>query len=176
MYEDAQDAILVQMEPVQKEAAAVGNIAALNEKKPIKTLANCKPSEFIRQTYRIKKSAEKWMKATKIIEILRQKPAFKILPVGATAEERVAVIEENKKIEQNQGMRNFSQIVDMAFGENPEKTLEILALCCFVEPENVDDHPMSYYFEAMNELIHDEGVIGFFTSLASTERPTMRMA
>ena len=116
------------------------------------------------------------MKATRIVEILRQKPIFKTLPADATAEERKAVIEENSKIKQDQGMNNLSQIIDLALGENPEKTLEILALCCFVEPENVDDHPMSYYLEAMNELIHDEGVIGFFTSLASTAQPTMRMA
>ena len=46
---------------------------------------------------------------------------------------------------------------------------------CFVEPEHVDDHSMAEYLEAFTELINDEAVIGFFTSLARlAETPTQR--
>lgn len=35
----------------------------------MKNLANCTPSEFLKQTNKIKKSVEKWLKATDIMEI-----------------------------------------------------------------------------------------------------------
>ncbi len=155
MNKDAQDAMKVQTEP------------------NFKNLASCKPTEFVRQTARIKKAAESWMKATKIIEILRRRPegGYKELPENATAEERAEVLRENAKIKQDLGMKNLSDIFDAAFAENPEKTLEILALCCFVEPEHVDDYPVSAYLKSFNDLLHDETVIGFFTSLTSLAQP-----
>jgi hypothetical protein len=57
-------------------------------------------------------------------------------------------------------------ILDAVMDEHPDETLNLLALMCFVEPEHVDDHTMSEYFEAFTELINNEAVIGFFTSLA----------
>lgn len=136
----------------------------------MKTLANCKPSEFVVQTIRIKKVVADWLDATKIIDILRTRPQFKILPVGASAEERAKIIRENAKIQKDQSIKNMSRIFDVALEENPEKTLAVMALCCFVEPANVDDHPMSYYLAAVNELCHDEAVVSFFSSLAQLGR------
>lgn len=132
----------------------------------MKNLANCTPSEFVAQTVRIKKVAQDWIDATKIFEILRVTPAYKTLPAGATAEERAQVIRENAKLQQDQGLQNFSRLFDAAFEMNAQKTLEILALCCFVEPGDVDDHPMSWYLESVTNLIHEKAVLDFFSSLA----------
>ena len=130
-----------------------------------KTLANCKPSEFVAQTAKIKKAVKHWMDLTKIAEIRSQKPVYESFQPGATAEEKKAVIERNAAAQKKQAMENFSQIVDEMLEKHPEETLKVLALCCFVEPENVDDYPMSEYLRSMMELFNDESVLSFFTLL-----------
>ena len=132
----------------------------------MKNLANCKPSEFVAQTVRIKKVAQEWLDATKLLDILSTAPEYITSPADASAEERAEVIRQNAIIQQDQGMKNLSRIIDAAFEQNPQKTLEILALCCFIEPENVDDNPVSFYMEAINELLHEKAVLDFFSSLA----------
>ena len=47
----------------------------------------------------------------------------------------------------------------------PEQTLEIMAVCCFVEPEDLNNHMMDEYLGAMAELISNQSVISFFSSL-----------
>ncbi len=133
----------------------------------LKTLANCKPSEFLRQTNRIKKSVERWLTDTDIMNIRKRLPALEAVPIEATVEERAEIVGRNKKAREEQAKRNVSAMLDAILEEHPDETLEVLALCCFVEPENVDDHPMSAYLDAFNSLINDKAVIGFFTSLAS---------
>lgn len=133
----------------------------------LKTLATCKPSEFIKQTNRIKKAVEKWLSDTDIINIRKRIPALETVPLEATVEERAEIFARNKKATAEQAKRNISAILDAVLEEHPEETLEVLALCCFVEPENVDEYPMSVYLTAFNSLINDKAVIGFFTSLAS---------
>lgn len=131
----------------------------------LKTLATCKPSEFLRQTNRIKKAVEKWLTDTDIMNIRKRLPVPEVVPLEATVEERAAIFERNKKAVQEQSKKNVSAMLDAILDEHPEETLEVLALCCFVEPENVDDHPVSEYLAAINTLINDKAVIDFFTSL-----------
>lgn len=131
----------------------------------LKTLATCKPSEFLRQTNRIKKAVEKWLTDTDIMNIRKRLPVAEVVPVEATVEEQAAIFERNKKAVQEQSKKNVSAMLDAILDEHPEETLEVLALCCFVEPENVDDHPVSEYLAAINTLINDKAVIDFFTSL-----------
>ncbi len=128
----------------------------------MKNLSNCKPSEFLKQTFKIKKSVADWLDATKFLEIRKNVPELKDLK-GLTGEEREKAIKENKKKINDQIMKNLSDILDKALDENADKTLEVLALCCFVEPEHVDDYPMSDYFQSIKELLEDENVMGFFT-------------
>ena len=42
---------------------------------------------------------------------------------------------------------------------------ELLGLLCFVEPEHIDDYEVSDYLESFNELMSNEAVLNFFTSL-----------
>lgn len=136
----------------------------------MKNLANCKPSEFLRQTNRIKKSLEKWMTDIEFKKIRSQLPEMTDIPKDADDITRKRIMKENKQKMKDQAYKNLSKIIDSALGEYPDETLEVLALLCFVEPENVDDHPMSEYITALTELITDEAVINFFISFSRLEQ------
>lgn len=123
----------------------------------MKNLANCKPSEFLVQTNKIRKSVERWLTATDIQEIRKRVPKY---DDKMSADERIKV--------RNEQMRaNLSAIFDAILEEHPAETLELMALMCFIEPEKADDYPMSAYLQSIGELIADESVLSFFTSLAS---------
>ena len=121
----------------------------------MKNLANCKPSEFLVQTNKIRKSVEKWLKLTDLQGIRKRIPPVK---EGQSAEDR-------QKELQAQAQKNLSAMLDSIMEKHPEETLELLALLCFVEPEHVDDYPISFYLENFTELIKDQAVVGFFISL-----------
>lgn len=123
----------------------------------MKNLANCKPSEFLVQTNKIRKSVAKWLTETEILEIRKRVPKY---TEGMDKEERAEVRKEQMR-------KNLSAIFDAVLEDHPAETLEIIALACFVEPEHVDDHPMSLYLQNIGEIIADESVLSFFTSLAS---------
>lgn len=131
----------------------------------MKNLANCKPSEFLKQTSRIRKATEKWLDYTGVLNIRKNLPKYKEVTVDMTDEERDAIQKENAKNREKQINKNLSAMLDAIMDEHPEETLELLALVCFVEPEDVDNHTMSEYLSAITEMVNDEAVIGFFTSL-----------
>lgn len=122
----------------------------------MKNLANCKPSEFLRQTVKIKKSVEKWLKLTDLANIRKRKPVF---PEDATEKEKAEILKRQIR-------ENATAMFESVFEEHPDETLEVLALMCFVEPDHVDDYPVKEYLKAFTELINDEDVLSFFTSLA----------
>lgn len=122
----------------------------------MKNLANCKPSEFLRQTVKIKKSVEKWLKLTDLMNIRKRKPVF---PETVTEAEKAEILK-------GQIRENATAMFESVFEEHPDETLEVLALMCFVEPDHVDDYPVKEYLKAFTELINDEDVLSFFTSLA----------
>lgn len=131
----------------------------------MKNLANCKPSEFLKQTFRIKKVAEEWLTATNILEIRKRVPELIKITNAMTDEEKADAFVKNKKTMREQSVLNLKEMLNNIIDENADKTLELMALCCFVEPEQVDEHPMSEYLESLGELLSDPGVISFFTSL-----------
>lgn len=133
----------------------------------MKNLAQCKPSEFLVQTNKIRKAVEKWITLTDLHNIRKTLPTPEPVAKDATAEEKAEAIKRNKQRLEEQARKNLSRFLDAALEEHPAETLEILALCCFVEPEHVDDYPISEYLKAINAIINDEAVIGFFTSLAN---------
>ena len=131
----------------------------------MKNLANCKPSEFLAQTFKIKKSVKEWLDVTEILTIRQNTPD--LIPLdGLEGERKEEAIALNQKAKSEQFKENLNTILDKMLDENAEKTLEVLALCCFVEPENVDNYPMSEYIKNITELFNDESVMNFFTSLA----------
>lgn len=130
-----------------------------------KNLANCKPSEFIVQCGRVAKSAEKWLNATDIMNIRKRVPKMVPIPADATPEETQKIMDDYKNSLRAAAKQNVSDIINSVMTEHPKETLDLLALCCFVEPENVDDHSISFYLSNLAELFNDEDVISFFSSL-----------
>ena len=121
----------------------------------MKTLASCTPTEFIRQTVRIRRAVEKWLTDTDILNIRKRVPDF----------DEDATPDQRKEAMQRQALANFDAIFDAMFEDHPEETLEVLALVCFVEPADVDAHPVSEYLAAVNEVLNDSAVLSFFSSL-----------
>lgn len=131
----------------------------------MKNLANCKPSEFLAQTNKIRKAVSKWLTVTDIMNIRKHVPE---LPEDVSDEDRKEALTQQAK-------ENLSAMLDAILDEHPAETLELMALLCFVEPEDVDSHPMGEYITAINELLNDETTIGFFTSLTSLARMSTKM-
>jgi len=140
------------------------------EKKGLKTLADCKPSEFLRQTNRIRKAVFNWLTVTDIAAIRSRLPKYETVNEKAPPEERAAAIKRNAARLKEQRMENANAILEAMLEQHPDETLEILALCCFVEPADVDNHPIGEYLIAFARLISDDAVIGFFDSLARLEQ------
>lgn len=125
----------------------------------MKTLANCTPKEFLRQTNKIRRSVANWLEMTKVMEIRKNLPK---IAEDATPAERKAAIEEQVK-------KNLSAMLDSVLEDHPDETAELLGLLCFVEPEDLDNHKMSEFLGAFNEIIADREVLGFFASLLQLE-------
>lgn len=148
-------------------------MAELKIVKENKNLVTCKPSEFLRQTNRIRKAAEKWLTNTEILKIRNRKikglkPVPK--PGEATDEQRTAIIKENADAISAQQKRNLTEILDNIMEKYPDETLKLLGLMCFVEPDDVDNYPVTFYLRNFSEVISDKDVLGFFTSLIQLEQ------
>lgn len=139
------------------------------EIKQQKNLANCKPSEFLRQTNRIRKAVAKWLTDTDILNIRKELPTLKKITDDMSEEERKAVFEENQTVSRKFAMDKLSIMLDSIMEEHPEETIEVLALMCFIEPEDADNHPISEYISAFSELIGNRAVLDFFSSLIRLE-------
>ena len=121
----------------------------------MKNLANCKPSEFLRQANRIRKSASKWLKDVNVFEIRRRKPDG----YDDMTEE------EKKESMREQARENLYEMMDSALETYADETLELLARLCFVEPEKADDYKVTDYLKSFTEIINDKDVMDFFISL-----------
>lgn len=136
-----------------------------------KNLVTCKPTEFLKQTSRIRKAAEKWMKAIGVLDIRKRKAeGLREITKDMDPEEVAAVRLENARKIADQSRRNLLDIVTAAMDDYPSETLEILALACFVEPENIDDHKVSFYLANLADILADPDILSFFTSLAQLEQ------
>ena len=120
----------------------------------MKTLVNCTPREFLSQTVKIKKAVQSWLTATDIINIRKRKP---VLAEGLTKE-------QEREAYMTQARANVSAMLDSIMEQHPDETLELLALLCFIDPKDIDEHPMDEYLAAINEMIGSESVLGFFMS------------
>lgn len=132
----------------------------------MKNLATCKPSEFLKQANRIRKSVKNWLQVTDIMEIRKRMP--KGMPeysADLSQEETEAVKAKRDEMMTAQMGENLDAMLEALMDKHPDETLELLALCCFVEPEDVDDHTVGEYLTAVTELINDKAVRDFFMSL-----------
>lgn len=135
----------------------------------MKNLATCKPSEFIAQTAKIRKSVANWIDVIDIVNIRATNPQYKVIPIDASAEEKKMIIEENAKLQKKQAVENTNKILDNMLAVHPQETLEVMALCCFVEPSEVDNHPMDEYLQCIMEMVSNKSVMDFFKFLAQLQ-------
>jgi len=126
----------------------------------MKTLANCSPREFLVQTNRIRKAVESWLTMTKIMEIRKNLPN---IPEGTPDDER-------RELTVAQMKANANAMLDAALDEHPNETAELLGLMCFVEPEDLDNHKMTEFFSAVNEMMNCREILDFFISLTRLAR------
>ena len=138
----------------------------------MKNLANCTPTEFLKQTFRIKKIAEKWLNEIDLLNIRKKIPKLQDVS-DLTGEEKERVQKENRDLVRKQIMNNLMEMLDKIMDENADDTVSLLALVCFVEPSEADNHTMSEYLEALGEMLSDKGVVSFFTSLAQLDQKSM---
>jgi len=136
----------------------------------MKNLATCTPSEFIAQTAKIKNAVANWLDVTQINKIRAQVPAYKVAPKNATAEQKAEVIRENALIKKEQAISNLNEIFEQVLVEHPTETLEVLALVCFVEPEDVDNHTMDEYLDCVMQMAQNKSVLSFFSLLAQIDQ------
>lgn len=136
----------------------------------MKSLATCKPSEFLVQTNKIRKAVEKWLDLTDIVKIASTRPKLTPFRNDMTEEEKLALFAENKRISEEQTRDNMNRILEEVMDKHAAETLVILALCCFVEPEDIDNHTVSEYLEVLTELMDNQAVLNFFTSLMRLEQ------
>lgn len=132
----------------------------------MKNLANCKPSEFFKQTLRIKRNVEKWLTSDDIKEIRSRKIDVEEILDTMTPKEQGEVMLRNQKKTDEMIMNNFMDILEVMLDKKFDETLAVLALCCFVEPQNVDDYEMDEYLGSIADLISNPNVLRFFVSLA----------
>lgn len=133
----------------------------------LKTLATCNPFEFLAQTNRIKESVEKWLTVTDVLNIRKRTAALEMVPKDGTPEERQAVFERNKQASTEQALKNLSAMWTAISVDHPKETVEVMALCCFIEPEEIVNYQTRDLMIAFNSLISDKAVIDFFTSFIS---------
>lgn len=146
----------------------------------LKNLSNCTFTEFLRQTNAIRKSVEKWLTDTDILNIRKKMPKLEPVPpilkhksgmteeekaeIDRKNEEREKIIEENDKKLSEQSRENLKEVLDSVMGEHPEETADIIAMCCFIDPKNKDDYQTRDYLESFTEMINDDVVFDFFVS------------
>lgn len=134
----------------------------------MKTLANCSPKEFFVQTTKIRKSVEKWLKDTNILDIRARKPEFAPeVKEGMTKDELTEAITKRKEAFAEQAKKNAFDMIEAAMEKYPDETIEIMALVCFIDPNEANNYPMSEYLANITEIMNDKAVLDFFTSLAS---------
>lgn len=136
----------------------------------MKTLVNCTPTEFFAQTNKIRSHAEKWLKDTKILEIRKSVPeGMPKISESMSAEEKEEVLLKRKEVIRKTALTNLNKMLDSIMTDYPKETIELMALCCFIDPEDADNHTMGEYLANFTEVISDEAVLGFFSSLGLLE-------
>lgn len=118
-----------------------------------KTLANCKAAEFLRQANKIRKYAKEYYDALNISGI-RDRMAKKYAGQD----------EEGKKATSREYV---SEILDAVLDANAEKTIEIIGLIAFLEPEEAQEIEPAEMFDIILECLASGRVMDFFIKMAS---------
>lgn len=132
----------------------------------MKNLANCSGAEFLRQSNKIRHAVSSWLKDVKFFEIRKNKPSGIVeITDSMSDEDKVLADAENEKKWREQSKKNISDMLDLALETHAEETFKILAMMCFIEPEDAENHSAPELLANFAEMINDKDVVSFFTSL-----------
>lgn len=135
-----------------------------------KNLATCTGVEFLRQSNKIRHAVEGWLKETGVLELRKRKAqGKKSITNDMTPEEKQAINLENHKLDVAQAKKNVSDMLDVCLDKNPEDTLKVLAMMCFVEPQDAEKVKPTELLANFGEMMGDDGVMRFFLSLMKWE-------
>ena len=135
-----------------------------------KNLANCTPDEFLEQSFLIMNASEKFMKVNDILGIRSRKvEGLQEIPKD-NEEEADRVRRENAKKITAQRMKNVKDLLTSMMHTHKSETLELLALSCFIDPADVNNYTMPFFLRNVGEMISDQDVLAFFTSLGMVEQ------
>lgn len=138
--------------------ASAAQVAPENkqDKPPMKTLANCTPVEFLRQTNKIRHAAAGLMADSGVVEIRKRMPAL-------TGEETP---EEKKRLLHEQAQKNMDAILDTLLETHAEETVRVLGMMCFLEPEEIENSTTTDFLAPAMELLTSKPVLDFLPLLA----------
>lgn len=129
----------------------------------VKSLANCTAEEGVVQFNKVRKLVNEWCTATDIENIRKRMPVLEIVPQGTDKEQARLINEKNKRLQEEQAMKNLNAILDAALDANMELTLKVMKVCCFKEP---DDNSLMFtdIIAAINDMISNKEILNFFIS------------
>lgn len=127
----------------------------------MKTLANCTPVEFLRQTNKIRHSVEDLLLDSGVQEIRKRMPEL----TGKETQE------ERKRLMNNQAKKNMGAILDALMEKNAEQTANVLGMMCFLEPEEMEKTTVSEIMTPVLELLNSKPVMDFLL-LSMKSAPT----
>lgn len=125
----------------------------------MKTLANCTPTEFLRQTNKIRHAVEELLKDSKVGDIRKRLPEF---TGKETQEKKKAMLNEQAK-------KNLGDILDALMEENAEKTADVLGMMCFLEPGEIGNYTSVEIMGPALELLYSKPVLDFLSLLMRSE-------
>lgn len=118
-----------------------------------KTLANCRAAEFLRQANKIRKVAKEYYDALNISGI-RDRLASKYAAQDEAGKETTA-------------HEFVSEILDAVLDENAEKTVEIIGMVAFLEPDEAQELEPAEMFDILFNCLTSERTMDFFIKMAS---------
>ena len=124
----------------------------------MKTLATCTLPEFLRQTNKIRHAVADFYDTCDFGGIMKRKPEL----TGQETDEELA-----EKI-RKQSKQNLSDLLDVCLDTNAEKTVEIVGLMCFKNAQEAAEMSSTEFLGAALELLSNEDVVSFFTSVANS--------
>lgn len=121
----------------------------------MKTLANCTPVEFLRQTNKIRRECSELLKKSGVLEIRKRQPEF----TGSETEE------ERKEKTMAQAKENLDAMLDVLLDTDAEGTAHLLRLMCIFEPGEEDNLTGMDLMEVGLEVLSSKTAVNFFMFL-----------
>lgn len=134
--------------PEKEQKIEINNVFTNN-------MANCPQSKFMKHAYTLRADVEEFVKLTGIAKIRAEKPD---LSDDMTEEEKKKAITAHIH-------QKWDRILAACFGDNAEKSYEIMGKMCFTDTETIKALKPYELNNLALLLLSNERIIDFFTSL-----------